>query len=170
MELLGQPFMVSLGARALRAGGGMVGTEEEKWLRSVNARPGTARAFARTVRDVIDWRGQTRHFLDRAHEINHFPPVALFWGSADPIIPHAQAVKTLQILQGAELTTLPGCGHFPHHQHPAEFVRKLTSFLDARHARTVRCVAPEPRLRFATRVMETMRKALHPLQHARLLG
>jgi pimeloyl-ACP methyl ester carboxylesterase len=170
VERFGQPFMVPLGARALRAGGGVVGTAEEAWLRGVNSRPGTARAFARTVRDVIDWRGQTRHFLDRAREIKQFPPVALFWGSEDPVIPHAQAITTLQILRGAELTTLAGCGHFPHQQRPAEFVRELTTFLDTRHARPVRCVVPEPRLRFATRVMEAMRKALHPSQQQKLPG
>jgi pimeloyl-ACP methyl ester carboxylesterase len=168
MEFFGQPFMVPLGARALRAGGGVVAADEEEWLRGVNSRPGTARAFARTVRDVIDWRGQTRHFLDRAREIKHFPPVALLWGGDDPVIPHAQAIKTLQILRGAALTTLAGCGHFPHHQRSEEFVRELTTFLDTPHARPVRCVVPHPRLRWASRVMEALRRILGPTREATL--
>lgn len=164
MELFGQPFMVALGARSLRAGGGVVGTADEEWLRMVNARPGTARAFARTVRDVINWRGQTRHFLDRAREIQQFPPVALFWGSEDPVIPHAQAITTLQILRGAELTTLFGAGHFPHHDHPAEVMRALTSFLDAPNARPVRCVAPAPRLQLGANIVAVLRRAFRPAQ------
>jgi pimeloyl-ACP methyl ester carboxylesterase len=170
MERFGQPFMVPLGARALRAGGGVVGANDEEWLRAVNSRPGTARAFARTVRDVIDWRGQTRHFLDRARELKHFPPVALFWGSEDPIIPHAQAIRTLQILRGAELTTLADCGHFPHHERPAEVIRELTSFLDARHVHPVRCSAPSPPLRFAAKVVDVVRRTLRPSQPGRLAG
>jgi pimeloyl-ACP methyl ester carboxylesterase len=168
VEFFGQPFMVPLGARALRAGGGIVGAGEEEWLRKVNSRPGTARAFARTVRDVIDWRGQTRHFLDRAREIKLFPPVALFWGGDDPVIPHAQAITTLQILRGAQLTTLAGCGHFPHHQQPEEFVRELTTFLDTHHARPVRCVAPSPRLRWASRVAQALRGMFRPSREGEL--
>jgi hypothetical protein len=79
---------------------------------------------------VINWRGQTRHFLDRAQEIERFPPTALFWGSADRVIPHAHALSTLQLLRGAQLTTFEGSGHFPHHDRPAEVTRALTAFLD----------------------------------------
>lgn len=154
VEQFGQPFMAFEAARALRAMGSPVAADEEAWLRAVNARPGTARAFARTVRDVIDWRGQTRHFLDRAHEIQVFPPVALFWGSEDRVIPHAQAIATMQIMSGAELTTLAGCGHFPHRERPQEVVRALASFMAAPFVRPVRCVAPEARLHWATRVVE----------------
>lgn len=111
-------------------------------MREVNKRPGTARAFSRTVRDVINWRGQTRHFLDRAQEIDRFPPTALFWGSADRVIPHAHARSTLQLLRGARLTTFQGSGHFPHHDKPAELTRALTAFLDEPDAPPVQFVPP----------------------------
>jgi pimeloyl-ACP methyl ester carboxylesterase len=137
VELFGQPFMAPMAANALRAVGGVIAPDEEEWLSEVNAMPGTARAFARTVRDVIDWRGQTRHFLDRAEEIEAFPPMALFWGSRDRVIPHAQALATLEMLRGAELTTFDGCGHFPHHERPEAFARALCSFVDAPFARAV---------------------------------
>ena len=55
--------------------------------RGYNARPGTARAFSRSVRDVINGWGQHRHFLDRAHEAPSLPPIAIFWGDDDPLIP-----------------------------------------------------------------------------------
>jgi pimeloyl-ACP methyl ester carboxylesterase len=142
VERFGQYVMGSVAAHALRVVGGVVSTDHEQWMRQVNERPGTARAFARTVRDVIDWRGQTRHFLDRAHEIERFPPTALLWGSADRVIPHAHALSTLQLLRGAELTTFAGSGHFPHHDKPAEVAHALTAFLDQPDAEPVRFVPP----------------------------
>jgi len=164
VEMFGQPFMAPVAARALRAVGGVVGADEEEWLREVNARPGTARAFARTVRDVIDWRGQTRHFLDRASEIQQLPPVSLFWGSDDRVIPHSQAATTVAMLHGASLTTFPGCGHFPHHQCPEEFAEAVLKFVDAPYARSVRFVAPEPETRtdLASRLLNAWRKTLRP--------
>jgi pimeloyl-ACP methyl ester carboxylesterase len=139
VELFGQPFMGPIAARALRAVGGVIGDEEARWVTEVNCRPGTARAFARTVRDVIDWRGQRRNFLDRASEVHTFPPVALFWGTKDRVIPHAHAYSTLATMKGAQLTTFEGCGHFPHHQCPESFVRALQQILDDPHASPVRC-------------------------------
>lgn len=144
VEHFGQPFMAPVAAKALRAVGGVVGPDEQTWMREVNAMPGTARAFARTVRDVIDWRGQTRHFLDRAEEIEQFPPVTLLWGSRDRVIPHSHAEATIAMLRGAKLTTFEGCGHFPHHEKPAEFADAVLSFMDAPVVNDVRFVRPEP--------------------------
>lgn len=142
MERFGQRAMAPIAVRALRAAGGRIDADEEAWLRYVNGRPGTARAFARTVRDVIDWRGQKRHFLDRASELREFPPIALFWGSADPVIPHKQVVETLRVLRGAESTTFAGVGHFPHRERPAQFVSALEAFFGSKTVRPVRCVPP----------------------------
>jgi pimeloyl-ACP methyl ester carboxylesterase len=145
VETFGQPFMAPVATRFLRGVGAAFSPEDSKWLASVNARPGTARAFARTVRDVIDWRGQRRHFLDRAREIHRFPPTALFWGTRDRIIPHTHALASLEVLRGAQLTTFPDCGHFVHHEQPRALSDALLKFLDAPHAQPVLCAAPEPR-------------------------
>src|SRR5580704_17151351 len=67
VEHLGQPFMSRGTHLALNAAGGAFSRDEIAVLSNINARPGTARAFARSVRDVIDWRGQHQHFLDGAH-------------------------------------------------------------------------------------------------------
>lgn len=80
VERLGQPFMSRGTHLALNAAGGAFTRDEIASLSRINAMPGTARAFARSVRDVIDWRGQHRHFLDGAHQIADLPPIALFWG------------------------------------------------------------------------------------------
>jgi pimeloyl-ACP methyl ester carboxylesterase len=154
VEHFGQPFMGPVSARALRALGGVLNPADEAWLREVNGRPGTARALARTIRDVIDWRGQTRHFGHRATEVAQFPPTAILWGTRDRVIPHAHALATKQLLQGAEFTTFSGCGHFPHLERPGEVAKVLTSFFDAATVSPVRFAVPPPvRRRLPVRVV-----------------
>jgi pimeloyl-ACP methyl ester carboxylesterase len=130
VERFGQPFMSFGTTRALNAAGGAFSTQEIALLAGYNARPGTARAFSRSVRDVIDGRGQHRHFLDRAGDISSLPPIALFWGDDDPLIPIAHGISAAARLQGALLTRFPGVGHFPHRQVPERFVAALEAFLD----------------------------------------
>jgi pimeloyl-ACP methyl ester carboxylesterase len=96
----------------------------------MNATAGTARAFARSVRDVIDLRGQHRHVLDGGSALTALPPVGLFWGERDSVIPIAHATETVSLLGGARLTRFAGCGHFPHRQEPASFVDALEGFLN----------------------------------------
>jgi len=160
VEMFGQPFMAPIAANALRAVGGVIGPDEATWMSEVNATPGTARAFARTVRDVINWRGQTRHFLDRAAEIEKFPPIAMFWGSRDRVIPHTQAVDTLKMLHGAELTMFEGCGHFPHHEQPKEFTNAVLSFMNAPFARSVHFAPPETTVAGTVSTLRAMRERL----------
>jgi len=131
VERFGQPFMARGTRLALSSVGSAYDGDEIARLSSMNATAGTARAFARSVRDVIDWRGQYRHVLDGGSEIAPLPPVALFWGERDPVIPITHATATASLLGGAPLTRFPGCGHFPHHQKPADFVHALEAFLSA---------------------------------------
>ncbi len=139
VERFGQPFM-SLGTtNALNAAGAAFSKDEIDILAKFNSIPGTARAFSRSVRDVINGWGQHRHFLDRAHEVPLLPPIAVFWGEDDPLIPVAHGVDAVSILEGATLTRFPGVGHFPHRQEPALFVQALQGFLDAP-------TVPSPRL------------------------
>lgn len=131
VERFGQPFM-SLGTtRALNSAGAAFSDEEIATLAAFNARPGTARAFSRSVRDVINGWGQHRHFLDRAREVASLPPIAILWGEADPLIPIAHGVNAASLLEGVTLTRFPGVGHFPHRQEPARYVKALEAFLDA---------------------------------------
>jgi pimeloyl-ACP methyl ester carboxylesterase len=138
VERFGQPFM-GRGTSMALGGGGAFDRAEIRELSRMNAIPGTARAFARSVRDVIDWRGQHRQFFDRAAEIHDLPPIALFWGARDPIIPIAHALAAVSRLAGVELTRFERSGHFPHREEPARFVEALESYLGAR-------VAPHARL------------------------
>jgi pimeloyl-ACP methyl ester carboxylesterase len=131
VERFGQPFMRFGTTRALNAAGGAFSREEIAILARYNGMPGTARAFSRSVRDVINGWGQHRNFLDRAYEVPALPPVAIFWGDRDPLIPVAHGVEAASLIDGANLTRFPGVGHFPHRQVPARFVQVLEAFLDA---------------------------------------
>jgi pimeloyl-ACP methyl ester carboxylesterase len=112
VEHFGQPFMARGTRFALNSAGGAYEANEIARLSSMNALPGTARAFARSVQDVIDWRGQHRNLRDRGRELAAFPPVGLFWGERDNVIPIAHALGTTSLLGDAHVTRFPGCGHF----------------------------------------------------------
>jgi pimeloyl-ACP methyl ester carboxylesterase len=130
VEYLGQPFM-ALGTRlALRGAREGVTAEDVAELSRLNSQAGSARAFARSVRDVIDWRGQRRHFLHRAHEISDLPAILVLWGDRDPIIPSAQGRAFAALLEGARFQGFEGCGHYLHNERPAEFATTVLAFLD----------------------------------------
>jgi pimeloyl-ACP methyl ester carboxylesterase len=131
VERFGQPFMSFGTTRALNAAGGAFSDDEIARLARYNARPGTARAFSRSVRDVINGWGQHRHMLDRVQDAPSLPPLALFWGDDDPLIPLTHGIEAAAMLEGATLTRFPGVGHFPHRQAPERYTQALEAFLDA---------------------------------------
>ncbi len=138
VEHLGQRFMGPGTRLALRATGGLSSRADRERLVEVNALDGSARALARTVRDIIDWRGQHRSFFQRAGELRALPPMAVFWGDRDAVIPFAHAEALVRAVEGVRLTRFEGCGHYPHHEKPEGFVTALRAFLDAPDARRPR--------------------------------
>ncbi len=131
VEQLGQPFMGPMTHVATSVSGRKGDRQERFELAWANARPGSARAMARTVRDVIDVFGQRRHFLDRAHEVPELPPVAVFWGDRDRILPFEQSKAFADRIEGVKLFRLRGAGHYPHLERPDTFVAALSAFLGA---------------------------------------
>ena len=111
------------------ATGGAFSQEDGAKRSAMNARGGSARAFSRTVRDIIDWRGQRRSFLERPPDLA-LPPIAVFWGDRDAVIPISHARSLAQSMDGVPLTVFDGCGHYPHHQQPEAFARAVGGFLD----------------------------------------
>lgn len=91
--------------------------------------PGTAMAFQRTLEGVINFFGQYMQTSQRAGEVGDIPPVALFWGAKDPIIPIRHGKTAVARSKGLTLTTYRGCGHYPHLDVPEDFARDLTEFL-----------------------------------------
>lgn len=131
VERYGQPWMGSATRLLTRLNGPSLAVDECRRLHRMNTSPGTARAFARTVRDVISWRGQTRHFLHRAGEVRTLPAIALFWGEKDRIIPIRQGEELCSVLENCTLERFPGAGHFLHWQRPHELATALSRYLDA---------------------------------------
>jgi pimeloyl-ACP methyl ester carboxylesterase len=159
VEHLGQPFM-ALGMRlALGRWGLELPAPRIADLNAMNARPGTARAFARTARDLVNWRGQRHSFFRRAHELDDLPPIAVLWGNRDAIIPFAHGKALLGAVEGARFVELDGCGHFLHHDDPGAFVRAVRSALDAPFWPPMRLRA-SARAREATGIVARFRAAL----------
>jgi pimeloyl-ACP methyl ester carboxylesterase len=130
-ERLGQPWMRAATRLLLALNGHSLTAEARAQLVRFNTSPGTARAFARTVRDVIGWRGQTRHFLDRASDVSTLPAIALFWGENDRIIPIHQGEELAALLENCSLRRFPGAGHFLHWEQPRALANALLEYLAA---------------------------------------
>jgi len=131
VERMGQPWMTVVTRLQTLLHGRALSADQRHGMNRMNAAPGTARAFARTVRDVIDWRGQTRSFLDRAQEITRLPPIALFWGEEDRVIPVQQGEKLCAELANCTLERFAGAGHLLHWERPHALARALLAYFDA---------------------------------------
>jgi pimeloyl-ACP methyl ester carboxylesterase len=142
VERFGQPFMGPGTRLALKATGDVLSKEEVAQLSAMNARSGSARAFGRTVRDIINWRGQRHTFFKRASELSRLPVIAVFWGDRDTVIPpsHAQALR--DHVDGIRMILFQGCGHYPHHEQPDAIVGALRDFLDDPSAPNARLREP----------------------------
>lgn len=131
IERLGQPFM-AMGSRfALRSsGGGRQTLQDAAALGRMNAQSGSARAFARTVRDLIGWRGQRYLYEDRIREVRQLPPMRIFWGARDWVIPASHGKRLAKACEGVELVLFKRSGHYLHYEVPTLFARLLRNFLD----------------------------------------
>jgi pimeloyl-ACP methyl ester carboxylesterase len=126
---MGQPFM-SLGTRlALRGKRDGFSKGDIAALSAMNMQPGSARVFGRTVRDVINLRGQRRSYRDRVHEVASLPATLVCWGDKDKIIPVEHGRAFARLHPGVRLIEFPDCGHYLHNQEPIAFARAVTTFL-----------------------------------------
>lgn len=73
----------------------------------------TRKAFLRTLRSVVDYRGQAVSAFNRLHLTSGLPTL-LIWGEQDRIIPVAHGEAAHAALPGSRLVIVPGVGHFPH--------------------------------------------------------
>jgi pimeloyl-ACP methyl ester carboxylesterase len=105
--------------------------EDRRMICRLNRHPGTARAFVRTLRDVIDWRGQRRHVMHRVREVQQLPAMALFWGERDRVIPLQHGHALCACFENCSFWQLPGAGHFLHWEAPLELAAALREYLDA---------------------------------------
>ena len=131
VEWLAAPFMGGTTCLMTELHGASLPGAERDYLRHVNSRPGSARAFARTVQDVIDCRGQKRHFLERARELAQLPAMRLFWGERDQVIPIEHGERLARMLRHTNLVRFTRQGHFLHWSCPRALSAALLDYFAA---------------------------------------
>jgi pimeloyl-ACP methyl ester carboxylesterase len=134
LPLLGTPpvqVVLRRFSRLLRATGGLgLGVDLDyafsKYVRL--AESPSRQAFLRTLRAVVDWRGQVVNMLDRSY-LTEGIPTMLVWGTRDHVVPSAHARLAHAEMPGSRLEIFEGAGHFPHHSSPQRFLAILREFL-----------------------------------------
>ena len=91
--------------------------------------PTASAAFRRTLRAVVDWRGQVVTMLDRCY-LTESVPVQLVWGDQDVVIPVSHAHMAHAAMPGSRLEIFPGAGHYPFHHDPLRFIDLVEQFID----------------------------------------
>jgi pimeloyl-ACP methyl ester carboxylesterase len=88
----------------------------------------TRQAFLRTLRSVVDHRGQAVSALNRLHVASELPIMAI-WGDRDQIIPVAHAYAAHDARPESRLEVLEGVGHFPQVERPTDVVDLIDDFI-----------------------------------------
>lgn len=99
----------------------------------------TRQAFLRTLRSVVDYRGQAVSALNRLYLTSEMPALVI-WGDADRIIPVEHAYGLRELHPVCRLEVLPGVGHFPHVEKPDDVVDLIDDFITS----TTESAAPPP--------------------------
>jgi pimeloyl-ACP methyl ester carboxylesterase len=102
----------------------------------------TRQSFLRTLRSVVDYRGQAVSALNRLRLREELPVMAI-WGERDGIIPVAHAYAAHEARTDSRLEVLPDVGHFPQVEAPREVVELIEDFVGAGAHRDVG--SPQPR-------------------------
>jgi pimeloyl-ACP methyl ester carboxylesterase len=107
-----------------------LGRDSDQFQRMFDSLPDATsqRAFVRTLRAAVDWRGQHITMLDRCYLACDIPTL-LVWGTDDPVLPHAHAQLAHAAMPGSFLESFCGAGHFPHQSDPGRFVALVRDFL-----------------------------------------
>jgi pimeloyl-ACP methyl ester carboxylesterase len=90
----------------------------------------TRDSFLRTLRSVVDYRGQSVSALNRLKLKSDLPTLAI-WGEDDTIIPVDHAYSALEVRPDCHLEVMPGVGHFAHVEAPYEVFRLIDDFITA---------------------------------------
>lgn len=90
----------------------------------------TAAAFVRTLRGVVDLRGQRVITPHRLH-LTRGMPTLFVWGGNDKFLPAKHGRTAHGAMPGSRLELFEAAGHFPHHDEPVRFARVLRGFVDS---------------------------------------
>jgi pimeloyl-ACP methyl ester carboxylesterase len=92
--------------------------------------PAALSAFSRTLRAVVDGRGQFVTMLDRSYLMPSVPK-QIIWGEDDFVIPVSHARIAHAAMPDSRLDIFEGSGHMPFHDHPDRFVEIIERFVDS---------------------------------------
>jgi pimeloyl-ACP methyl ester carboxylesterase len=103
------------------------------WTGGASARNGLPdrddrRVFLRTLRSVVNHRGQAASALDCLHHLADLPTQIIF-GDNDRVIPVAHAHTAHSLLPGSRLHIISGAGHDPQMQHPDTVADLIDDFV-----------------------------------------
>ena len=140
LPLIGTPGSRMLGRLtlgSLKALNTNLGLDADHLMRVFDALPDAParRAFVRTLRAAIDWKGQAITMLDRCY-LTQGMPTLVIWGARDAVIPVAHAHKAHAAMPGSQLEVFPDVGHFPHQDEPQRFLRLFREFYRGTEANT----------------------------------
>ncbi|WP_375488274.1 alpha/beta fold hydrolase [uncultured Mycobacterium sp.] len=107
---------------------------------SLSDRP-TRQSFLRTLRSVVDYRGQAVSALNRL-QLRAELPVMAIWGEKDDIIPVDHAYAAHDARRDTRLEVLPDVGHFPQVEAPTEVVDLIEDFIATSEQSDVAAPAP----------------------------
>ncbi|SEK59401.1 alpha/beta fold hydrolase [Streptacidiphilus jiangxiensis] len=123
-------YQVSLLVRLLQKLDTGLGLDAPDLIRTVDALPDAAarNAFIRTLRAVVDSRGQVGTLLDRCY-LTEGMPTMLVWGERDQVVPSIHAGIAHVSMPGSRLELFENAGHFPFHSDPQRFVSVVHDFI-----------------------------------------
>jgi len=122
------------GVLALLTAGGLVESPRtrERWRKYFTlADPLTRHAFLRTLRSVVDIRGQTLSALDRLPRLVGDVPTLIVAGAQDEVIPSSHAHAAHAALPGSRLEIIDDAGHHPMLDRPATLAHLIDEFVMA---------------------------------------
>ncbi len=132
LPLIAPRKMVATGDRLwswLRKAGVESPRGEEMWRHYSSLSDGpTRQAFLRTLRAVVDHRGQAVSALNRLSTRTNFP-VLVIWGDRDTMIPVEHAHAAQRARPDVRLEVLADVGHFPHAERPVEVAELVAGFI-----------------------------------------
>ena len=125
-------WQLGVAVQLLKLLGTGLGLDAPDLLRTVDALPDTTSrsAFVRTLRAVVDWRGQIGTLLDRCY-LTQGMPTMLVWGARDQVVPAVHAGMGHVSMPGSRLEIFDDCGHFPFHTDPERFLAVCHEFISS---------------------------------------
>jgi pimeloyl-ACP methyl ester carboxylesterase len=101
------------------------------FMNAYTERPGTHRAFVRTVKAGLGPFGvrERPSFAAAAEQLTR--PTLVLWGEQDHVFPVKQAEIARALLPNARVKRIANCGHYPHWEQPERFLAEVRDFLPA---------------------------------------